>query len=95
MGRMASRCNTARARRRRDGGHHSAAAEFYKRHAGALPTVDQVTNWLRRGSVSIRDGDDEDDHVQSTNLSFLRLDAVQALIAAYRELLRMHLGPMS
>ena len=68
---------------------------FYKRHAGELPTVDQVTNWLRRGGVFIRDGDDEDDNVQHTNLGFLRLDAVRALTAAYRELLRMHLDPIS
>ena len=60
--------------------------EFYKRYAGQMPTVDQLTNWLRRGGVAIRDGDDEDDNVQHTNLSFIRLDAVKALTAAYREL---------
>jgi cell wall assembly regulator SMI1 len=41
--------------------------------------------------VSIHDGDDEDDNVQHTNLDFRRLDAVHALTAAHRELVRMHL----
>jgi hypothetical protein len=67
--------------------------EFYQRHAGELPTVDQVTTWLRRG-VPIRDGDDEDDNVKHTNPTFLRLDAVRALTAAHRELVRMRLGPL-
>lgn len=69
--------------------------EFYKRHAGRMPTVDQLTNWLRSGGVIIRDGDDEDDNVQHTNLNFLRVDAVRALNAAYRELVRMHLTPLA
>ena len=67
--------------------------EFYQRHAGELPTVNQLTSWLRRGGVAILDGDDEDDNVKHTNLTFLRLDAVRALTAAYRELVRMRLGP--
>lgn len=67
--------------------------EFYLRHAGELPTVDQLTAWLRRGGVPIRDGDDEDDNVEHTNLTFLRLDAVRALGAAYRELVRRRLRP--
>jgi hypothetical protein len=58
-----------------------------------MPTVDQVTNWLRRGGVAIRDGDDEDDNVQHTNLTFLRIDAVRALNACYRDLVRLKLGP--
>lgn len=65
--------------------------EFYLRHAGVLPTVVQLTNWLRSGGVSIRDGDDEDDNVQHTNLGFLRIDAVRALSAAYRDMVRMRL----
>ncbi len=69
--------------------------EFYQRHAGQLPTVDQVTSWLRRGGVPIRDGDDEDDNVQHTNLTFLRIDAMRALNACYRELVRLKLGPTS
>jgi subtilisin family serine protease len=67
--------------------------EFYQRYAGQLPTVDQLTNWLRRGGVAIRDGDDEDDNVQHTNLTFLRIDAVRALNACYRDLVRLKLGP--
>lgn len=65
--------------------------EFYSRHTGEMPTVDQLTTWLRRGGVPIRDGDDEDDNVQHTNLSFLRTDAVRALTASYRDLLRWYL----
>jgi subtilisin family serine protease len=65
--------------------------EFYRRYAGELPTVKLLINWLRRGGVSIHDGDDEDDNVQHTNLDFRRLDAVHALTAAHRELVRMHL----
>ena len=60
--------------------------EYYKRHAGELPTVTQIINWLRRGGVRIFDGDDENDNVQHTELTFLRLDAVRALEAARREL---------
>jgi hypothetical protein len=65
--------------------------EFYKRYAGEMPTVNDLITWLRRGGVPIRDGDDEDDNVEHTDLSFLRLDAVQALTAVHRELVRMHL----
>jgi subtilisin family serine protease len=67
--------------------------EFYLRHAGHLPTVDQVSTWLRRGTEYILDGDDEDDNVQHTNLKYPRLDAVLALTAVYRELVRRHLAP--
>jgi subtilisin family serine protease len=67
--------------------------EFYKQWAGVLPTVDQITTWLRRGGVPIRDGDDEDDNVQHTNLAFLRLDAVHTLQAVLRELVRERLAP--
>jgi subtilisin family serine protease len=65
--------------------------EYYKRYAGELPTVNQVTNWLRRGGVRILDGDDENDNVQHTDLAFLRLDAVRALEAVQREMVRRHL----
>jgi subtilisin family serine protease len=65
--------------------------EFYKRYAGELPTVQDLITWLRRGGVTIVDGDDEDDNVNHTNLKFLRLDAVRALTAVHRELVRMHL----
>ena len=67
--------------------------EYYQRYAGEQPTVNQITNWLRRGGVRIKDGDDEHDNVQHTNLSFLRLDAVRALEAARREMARRGLMP--
>ncbi len=65
--------------------------EFYQRHAGELPTVEQLVKWLRSGGLIIRDGDDEDDNVQHTNLTFRRVDAVRALDAARRELVRQRL----
>ena len=65
--------------------------EFYNRYAGELPTVKELITWLRRGSVPIFDGDDEDDNVLHTNLTFVRLDAVHALTAVHRELVRRHL----
>jgi len=43
------------------------------------PNVDQLTAWLRRGGVSIKDGDDEDDNVRNTGLDFIRVDAYDAL----------------
>jgi subtilisin family serine protease len=66
--------------------------EFYQRHAGHLPSVEQIILWLRRGGLPIFDGDDEDDNVEHTNLTFLRLDAVRSLTAVYRELLRRKLA---
>ena len=43
--------------------------------------------------MPIVDGDDEDDNVRHTNLTFLRLDAMRALEAARRELGRRGLLP--
>jgi len=43
------------------------------------PNVDQLTAWLRRGGISINDGDDEDDNVRNTGLDFIRVDAYDAL----------------
>jgi len=63
--------------------------EFYQRSTGELPTVDQLIAWLRRGGVSIHDGDDEDDTVVHTGLDFIRLDALSALDAVRRELQKM------
>ncbi len=60
--------------------------DFYKRSTGELPTVDDLVKWLRRGGVTIRDGDDEDDNVQHTNKSFTRADALSALDAVRRQL---------
>ncbi len=44
--------------------------EFYWRATGELPTVDDLILWLRRGGVTIHDGDDEDDNVEHTKLGF-------------------------
>jgi len=59
--------------------------ESYQRTTGALPTVDQLEKWLRAGAVSINDGDDEDDNVTNTGLSYQRIDALAALEAAQQE----------
>jgi subtilisin family serine protease len=48
---------------------------------GVLPSVDDLETWLRRGSVPITDGDDEDDNVTNTGKVFRRVDAVLALSA--------------
>ena len=48
---------------------------------GVLPSVDDLEAWLRRGSVPITDGDDEDDNVTNTGKVFRRVDAVLALTA--------------
>ena len=58
--------------------------EFYRRLTGELPEVGDLLAWLIRGGVPIIDGDDEDDNVQHTNLSFVRLDALSALDATRR-----------
>lgn len=62
--------------------------EFYCRVKGEMPSVYQVVSWLRRGGVTIRDGDDEDDNVLHTNQNFIRGDALSALDAVRRELYR-------
>lgn len=48
---------------------------------GVLPSVDDLETWLRRGSVPITDGDDEDDNITNTGKVFRRVDAVLALSA--------------
>ena len=59
---------------------------LHKKHAGALPGVDQVRDWLLKSAVVIHDGDDEHDNVEHTNLDFHRVDAMAALTACAREL---------
>lgn len=44
-----------------------------------LPPVSLLVQCLREGGVIIKDGDDEDDNVTNTGLSFIRLDALLAL----------------
>jgi subtilisin family serine protease len=59
--------------------------EFYQRAEGELPEVDDLVKWLRRGGVSIFDGDDEDDNVKHTNKTYLQADALSALDAVRRQ----------
>ena len=54
--------------------------------AGHLPEVDELVEWMRRSCVLIRDGDDEDDNVEHTGLSFCRVDAFGSLDAVARAL---------
>ncbi len=58
--------------------------EFHQRRTGRLPEVADLVTWLRRGSRTIFDGDDEDDNVSHTNQKFRRIDAVGALTAVRR-----------
>jgi len=58
--------------------------EFYQRWQHELPTVDQLITWLQSGGVPIYDGDDENDNVQHTHLTYTRADALSALDAARR-----------
>lgn len=60
--------------------------QFYLRETSILPTIDNLTLWLRNGGVSINDGDDEDDNVVNTGLNFIRVDALTALDAVRRHL---------
>ncbi len=62
--------------------------EFHLRAAGELPAVNDLVTWLRRGGVTIRDGDDENDNVQHTGLTFVHADALSALDSIRRSLLR-------
>ena len=60
--------------------------EFYLNNTGSLPTVDVLVECLRKGGVSIFDGDDEDDNVPHTQKSYFRVDALSALEAIRRNL---------
>ena len=60
--------------------------ELYQRVTGELPEVDDLVKWLRRGGVTIHDGDDEDDNVEHTNRNFIRADALSALDSVRRSL---------
>lgn len=62
--------------------------QYYQRQTGRLPTIDQLETWLRRGGVPIVDGDDEDDNVENTSKTFIRIDAYGTLDAVRRELRR-------
>jgi subtilisin family serine protease len=60
--------------------------QYYRNTTGRLPSVDQVTAWLRRGSQVIVDGDDERDNVANTGLSFRRIDVMLALQACANDM---------
>jgi DNA/RNA endonuclease G (NUC1) len=60
---------------------------YYRRATGQLPVVADLVRWLAAGSVEIVDGDDEDDNVGHTGLTFRRIDAVQSLRALRQDLL--------
>ncbi len=60
--------------------------QFYQQQMGSLPSVDQLERWFRAGSVANIDGDNEDDNVSNTGLSFPRIDAVAAMQALERDL---------
>jgi subtilisin family serine protease len=59
---------------------------YHLRATGKLPTVDQVQKWLATGSKPIKDGDDEQDNVLHTGLTFRRVDAFGALSACAKSL---------
>lgn len=54
---------------------------YHLRVTGRLPSVADVRAWLLRGGVNIVDGDDEQDNVLHTGLTFRRVDALGALEA--------------
>lgn len=60
--------------------------EFYRQNKGALPTVDLIVDCLRKGSIDIIDGDDENDNVPHKGKTFKRIDALLALEAVRRSL---------
>lgn len=60
--------------------------ELSMQMTGALPSVDELVQWLRRGSVTIFDGDDEDDNVAHTLLAYPCVDGLLALYEARRAL---------
>ncbi|GAB3642188.1 S8 family peptidase [Spirosoma arcticum] len=62
-------------------------------NAPFLPSVTLLVQCLREGGVVIKDGDDEDDNVTNTGLSFVRLDALLALRSMNRYFRRFLLLP--
>jgi len=59
---------------------------YHLRTTGRLPSVADILRWLAQGSVSITDGDDEQDNVLHTGLPFRRIDAFAALTACAKSL---------
>jgi subtilisin family serine protease len=62
--------------------------EYYRKTVKTqkLPTVQQLTEWLRAGAVAEKDDYGSDDNVANTGLEFPRLDARAALAAAHKTL---------
>lgn len=60
--------------------------EFYKQNTGQLPTIDLLIECLRQGSITVVDGDDENDNVPHANKSYQRIDALLALESVRRSL---------
>ncbi|MET0245598.1 MAG: S8 family serine peptidase [Sphingomonas sp.] len=65
---------------------------LHLRATGALPSVADVRTWLLRGATTIVDGDDEQDNVLHTGLSFRRIDALGALGACATDLAKRALA---
>jgi len=55
--------------------------EYVLRTQGELPTVDLIEKWLIQGSSYLVDGDDEDDNVENTGLSYPSLDVINVIEA--------------
>ncbi|MGF7216570.1 subtilisin family serine protease [Spirosoma lacussanchae] len=60
-----------------------------------LPSVPLLVQCLREGGVAIKDGDDEDDNVVNTGLTYIRLDALLALRRMSRYFRRYLLLPFN
>jgi subtilisin family serine protease len=60
--------------------------QFFKQNTGQLPSVDLIVECLRRGSIEIVDGDDENDNVPHGNKTYPRIDALLALESVRRSL---------
>ncbi|WP_293677113.1 S8 family serine peptidase [uncultured Phenylobacterium sp.] len=73
---------------------------YHLRVTGKPPSVEQVLDWLTTSAKPIQDGDDEQDNVLHTGLTFRRVDAFGALSACARSLAKASLeaaarGPQS
>lgn len=55
------------------------AQQLHLKNTGQLPTVDQLETWLRASTFTNVDGDDEDDNVANTGLTFIEADALELL----------------
>ncbi|HEX6374420.1 MAG TPA: S8 family serine peptidase [Allosphingosinicella sp.] len=65
---------------------------LHRRSTGRLPPVADVRRWLLRGAVPLEDGDDEQDNVLHTGLTFSRVDALASLQACAKDVARRALG---